>query len=64
MFNIYNIHISDEIALLGVDNDMLICNFTDLPISSIVLDIERVGYEIRFLMIIRIFKKIKGCTPQ
>lgn len=42
---INNIAIPDEIALLGVDNDELICNLSDPPISSIVLDTERGGYE-------------------
>ena len=42
---INNINIPKEIALLGVDNDELICNLSDPPISSIVLDVERGGYE-------------------
>lgn len=42
---INNIAIPDEIALLGVDNDELICNLSDPPISSIALDTERGGYE-------------------
>ncbi len=40
---INNILIPQEIALLGVDNDELICNLSDPPISSIVLDVERGG---------------------
>lgn len=40
-----NIKIPQEVSLLGVDNDDLICNLSDPPISSIVLDIERGGYE-------------------
>jgi LacI family transcriptional regulator len=39
-----DIHIPDEIALLGVDNDDLICNISDPPISSIELDVESGGY--------------------
>lgn len=42
---INNIQIPHEIALLGVDNDELICNLSDPPISSIVLDVEKGGYE-------------------
>lgn len=42
---INNIRIPEEIALLGVDNDELICNLSDPPISSIVTDVERGGYE-------------------
>jgi len=40
-----NIKIPEEISLLGVDNDDLICNLSDPPISSIVLDVEKGGYE-------------------
>ena len=36
-----NIHIPEEIALLGVDNDELMCNISDPPISSIELEVER-----------------------
>ena len=42
---INNIKIPKEISLLGVDNDDLICNLSDPPISSIVLDVEKGGYE-------------------
>lgn len=42
---INNIKIPDEIALLGVDNDELICNLSEPPISSIVTDVEKGGYE-------------------
>ena len=40
-----NINIPDEISLMGVDNDEMICNLSDPPISSIVLDVEKGGYE-------------------
>ncbi|MDD4460235.1 MAG: DNA-binding transcriptional regulator [Proteiniphilum sp.] len=43
---INNIRIPQEISLLGVDNDELICNLSDPPISSIVLDVEKGGYEV------------------
>lgn len=41
-----NINIPKEIALLGVDNDRLICNLSDPPISSIILDAEKGGFEL------------------
>lgn len=41
-----HILIPQEISLLGVDNDELICNLSEPPISSIVLNIEKGGYEI------------------
>lgn len=43
---INNIRIPQDISLLGVDNDELICNLSDPPISSIVLDVEKGGYEV------------------
>ncbi|MDR1171145.1 MAG: DNA-binding transcriptional regulator [Bacteroidales bacterium] len=42
---IYNITVPDEIAVLGVDNDDLICNISAPPLSSIVLDVEKGGYQ-------------------
>lgn len=35
----------DEIAILGVDNDDMICELTNPPISSIALNHEEAGYE-------------------
>lgn len=34
-----------EVAVIGVDNDEILCNMTDPPLSSINIDIERGGYE-------------------
>lgn len=41
---IYNIDIPNDVAVLGVDNDQLICNISDPPLSSVVLDVENGGY--------------------
>ena len=38
------IPIPDEVAILGVDNDSLICNFTTPTLSSIHTDVEQGGY--------------------
>lgn len=38
------IPIPDEISLLGVDNDELLCGISDPEISSISLDVEHAGY--------------------
>jgi len=46
----YNILVPDEIAVLGVDNDGLICNISDPPLSSIVLDVETGGYQAASLL--------------
>jgi LacI family transcriptional regulator len=40
-----DIKIPDQIAILGVDNDKLICNLANPPFSSIALNVERAGYE-------------------
>lgn len=42
---ICNILVPDEIAILGVDNDEILCNMSDPPLSSIVLDVENGGYQ-------------------
>ena len=34
-----------EVAALGVDNDPQVCDFTNPPLSSILLGIEKAGYE-------------------
>ena len=41
---IAEIDIPEEVAILGVDNDELICETTDPPLSSIVTDNEGCGY--------------------
>ncbi len=41
---INNIDIPGEIAILGVDNDDLLCNISDPPLSSIELDILNGGF--------------------
>ena len=38
------LHVPDEIAVLGVDNDVLVCDLSDPPISSIALTTEAAGY--------------------
>lgn len=55
----YNIDIPGEIAVLGVDNDDLLCNISDPPLSSIELDIENGGYEAGKLLHQFIDKKIE-----
>ena len=40
-----NIRVPEEVAVLGVDNDELICELSDPPLSSIKLDAVKGGYE-------------------
>jgi len=42
--------IPEEISLLGVDNDELICNLLDPPLSSIPLNSDKAGYEAAALL--------------
>jgi len=37
--------VPDSVAVLGVDNDVLVCDLADPPISSIALNTEGAGYE-------------------
>jgi LacI family transcriptional regulator len=48
------IKIPEEIALLGVDNDEVICTLSDPPLSSISQSVEKGGYEAAKLMDIMI----------
>lgn len=42
---IVGLYVPDEIAIIGVDNDEVICGLSDPPLSSIPLNAERAGYE-------------------
>ena len=42
---IAGLHVPEEVAIIGVDNDDLICNLSDPPLSSIALNSEKAGYE-------------------
>lgn len=37
--------VPDDIAVIGVDNDELVCGLSDPPLSSIAINFERAGYE-------------------
>ncbi|HDL08137.1 MAG TPA: helix-turn-helix domain-containing protein, partial [Desulfobacteraceae bacterium] len=47
---IAELKIPDEVAVIGVDNDYLICNLSTPPLSSVALKYERAGYEIAKLL--------------
>ena len=42
--------VPEDVAILGVDNDELLCELCEPPLSSIVLPAERVGYEAAALL--------------
>ena len=39
-----DISVPDEVTVIGVDNDTLICDFTDPPLTSVMPDHEQIGY--------------------
>jgi LacI family transcriptional regulator len=42
--------VPDEVAVVGVDNDDIICDFADPPLSSVAPDTRRIGYEAAALL--------------
>jgi LacI family transcriptional regulator len=53
------IHIPDQVAVLGVDNDPVICDCVQVPLSSVRHDLEGMAYEAAALLDCL----IKGGTP-
>lgn len=39
------LRVPDDVAVIGVDNDELMCELSSPPLSSIALDVEKAGYE-------------------
>jgi LacI family transcriptional regulator len=44
------IPVPDAVAVLGVDNDELLCDLSDPPLSSVILNPHRTGYEAAALL--------------
>jgi LacI family transcriptional regulator len=42
--------VPEEVAVIGVDNDEVICTLSEPPLSSVVPDTERIGYEASVLL--------------
>jgi LacI family transcriptional regulator len=42
--------VPDEVAVIGVDNEDLLCDLSDPPLSSVVPNTEKVGYEAAMLL--------------
>jgi len=42
---IAGLKVPEEVAVIGVDNDELVCELSDPPLSSVALNVERGGYE-------------------
>jgi LacI family transcriptional regulator len=39
------LRVPDDVAVVGVDNDELMCELSSPPLSSVALDVEKAGYE-------------------
>jgi LacI family transcriptional regulator len=39
------LRVPDEVAVIGADNDELVCELSDPPMSSVAINFERAGYE-------------------
>lgn len=44
------IAVPEQVAVIGVDNDEMLCELSDPPLSSVSLDTERIGYEAAALL--------------
>jgi LacI family transcriptional regulator len=44
------IAVPEEVAVVGVDNDELLCDLSDPPLSSVILNSHRTGYEAAALL--------------
>ena len=42
---IAGLQVPDEVAIIGADNDELVCELSDPPMSSIAINFERAGYD-------------------
>lgn len=54
------IKVPEEVAVIGLDNDDVLCNLCDPPLTSIEPDAERIGYEAAALL----DRMIKGFRPK
>jgi LacI family transcriptional regulator len=46
----FDIAVPEEVAVLGVDNDRLLCDLADPPLSSVICNTHRTGYEAASLL--------------
>jgi LacI family transcriptional regulator len=45
-----NVPVPDEVAVIGVDNDVILCSLASPPLSSVDINTEQVGYEAAALL--------------
>lgn len=63
--NFEGYHVPEQVAVLGVDNDDLICELTQPALSSISLDLEKAGFHAAELLWRLISRQVSGyhCIP-
>lgn len=59
----HGIKVPEELAVMGVDNDDVLCNLCEPPLSSIEPDTERLGYEAAALLDRMMKGKVAGDGP-
>lgn len=52
--------VPDQVAVLGADNDDLLCELSSPPLSSVMLDTRRTGWEAADLL----YRLMCGCRPR
>ena len=45
-----DVAVPEEVAVIGVDNDEILCDLADPPLSSVAHDLDRIGYEAASLL--------------
>ena len=63
--NFEGYHVPEQVAVLGVDNDDLICELTQPALSSVRLDLEHAGFQAAELLWKLISRQVSGyhCIP-
>jgi LacI family transcriptional regulator len=54
----------DEVGVIGVDDDALLCEICSPPLSSVVPNIEQIGYEAAALLDRLMAGELDGCTER
>ena len=47
---VIGLRVPEDVAVVGVDNDEMLCELSSPPLSSVVRDLERAGYEAATLL--------------
>jgi LacI family transcriptional regulator len=56
-----NLKVPEEVSVIGVDNDPMVCDIGDPPLTSIALNVESAGYDsAKLLDVLLSGKKMKG----